>query len=473
MKVKVVFLLFLSSILYSQSFQLKDNSNQFDYVIITSPELKNSCEQFKIHKETVKGFKVLVTGLSEILNEFTDSSAVQGNIRDFISYAGKNWSIPLPKYFLIAGDVSKIPNFSFISFPGWINDMTHTDFYYMFDVDKTEYKDPDYFVGRVAARNETEAINYFNKVIKFETELKNSLVNNAVIVSDDNKGSGGQFEPNLFEPISLKIKSIIPDFIDTKLIFQSDTSEYFGTKDTLINYLNNEGASLLYFVGHTNNTQFTHENFFNIDDIEKVQNGNNFFFTSFQGSQIFSQDTLTSMTDKFLFSQEGSLGGYNSTGASFVNDNTNVQEILSKQFYNSNNLTFGEIIDSVILKSSVTQNEIRKFSIFGDPSLKINFNYTTGVEYSNEIPQNFELLQNYPNPFNPSTLIKFKLTEQSFVELKVFDMLGREVATLVNEIMPSGNHQATFDGRNLSSGIYIYTLRSGNLIQSKKMILVK
>ncbi len=88
-------------------------------------------------------------------------------------------------------------------------------------------------------------------------------------------------------------------------------------------------------------------------------------------------------------------------------------------------------------------------------------------------PQKYELTQNFPNPFNPRTEIAFHVRQEGVVELKVFDLLGREVRTLVNERMRAGIHRVTFDGRDLPSGMYLYTIKAGNFHAVKKMLLVK
>ena len=92
---------------------------------------------------------------------------------------------------------------------------------------------------------------------------------------------------------------------------------------------------------------------------------------------------------------------------------------------------------------------------------------------SGGIPDEFYLSQNYPNPFNPSTIINFKLPKDGFVTLKVYDMLGREVAVLVNEFKPIGNYSVNFDASSFSSGVYVYTIKAGTFVDSKKMVLVK
>ena len=98
----------------------------------------------------------------------------------------------------------------------------------------------------------------------------------------------------------------------------------------------------------------------------------------------------------------------------------------------------------------------------------------TGIEEDNvSFPTKFELYQNYPNPFNPSTVISFQLSTFSNVILKVYDVLGREVATLVNEEKPVGNYKVTFDASKLVSGVYLYRIIAGKFVQTKKMILLK
>lgn len=100
---------------------------------------------------------------------------------------------------------------------------------------------------------------------------------------------------------------------------------------------------------------------------------------------------------------------------------------------------------------------------------------TTSIAHDNniEIPQKVTLNSNYPNPFNPSTIIGYSLPQSGFVQLKVYDVLGREVAVLVNEQQKPGNHEVQFDASGLSSGIYFYKLRSEGFIQTKKMLLLR
>jgi hypothetical protein len=92
---------------------------------------------------------------------------------------------------------------------------------------------------------------------------------------------------------------------------------------------------------------------------------------------------------------------------------------------------------------------------------------------STQVPKDFMLYQNYPNPFNPTTTIKFAIPKAGFVKLAVYDMLGREVKTLVNESLGAGNYEVKFNSANLSSGIYFYKLITGDFTEVKKMSLIK
>jgi hypothetical protein len=89
------------------------------------------------------------------------------------------------------------------------------------------------------------------------------------------------------------------------------------------------------------------------------------------------------------------------------------------------------------------------------------------------VPQSYSLAQNYPNPFNPVTKINFAIPKQGFVTLKVYDMLGREVTKLVNEVKQAGTYSVDFDATRLSSGVYFYKLEAGSFVDTKRMVLVK
>ncbi len=134
-----------------------------------------------------------------------------------------------------------------------------------------------------------------------------------------------------------------------------------------------------------------------------------------------------------------------------------------------------EIGDIIKLRATITDTSIYN---------NIDFYPDTGLAIINVLPPileveienriySYKLEQNYPNPFNPTTLIKYQIPELTFATLKVYDVLGNEIATVVNEEKPTGNFEVEFDGDGLTSGIYFYQLKAGNYVETKKMILLR
>ena len=106
-------------------------------------------------------------------------------------------------------------------------------------------------------------------------------------------------------------------------------------------------------------------------------------------------------------------------------------------------------------------------------SYRQRIGYVTGANEHEGLPSDYSLSQNYPNPFNPSTKIVYRVKSREFVELRVFDLLGRVVATLVNEVKQSGTHSVGWNAAGVASGVYFYRLEASGFVETKKMILMK
>jgi len=146
-------------------------------------------------------------------------------------------------------------------------------------------------------------------------------------------------------------------------------------------------------------------------------------------------------------------------------------------------------VDGLILRWITLSDKFGPYHEYspGEPPGTTNWTSTVhyciinGIEYGNpvsinmnqNIPGAFILHQNYPNPFNPTTTIKYQIPEISFVTIIVYDVLGSEVATLVNEEKPVGNYEVEFNAASLPSGIYFYRLQAGSFVETKKMVLMK
>lgn len=155
----------------------------------------------------------------------------------------------------------------------------------------------------------------------------------------------------------------------------------------------------------------------------------------------------------------------------FVKDNSGFGDLAAGESYSAA-LAFAFNIDScatiVNFELEISSNGV----VYWTDSFMVDVATDIEDELPN-LPKEYALEQNYPNPFNPSTTIKYSIPNQSYVILKVFDVLGRQVATLVNKEQPQGNYEVKLDASNLTSGIYFYTMQAGEFMETKKMILIK
>ncbi len=127
----------------------------------------------------------------------------------------------------------------------------------------------------------------------------------------------------------------------------------------------------------------------------------------------------------------------------------------------------GFLKDTLIFVFSTDSNQTTKKQLLLDSDISLGIeDYKTNVS-------SFYLSQNFPNPFNPNTTIKYSIPKSCFVTLKIYDLLGKEIMTLVNEEKSVGNYEINFDGKNLSSGVYFYRIQAGSFSDAKKFILLR
>jgi len=134
-----------------------------------------------------------------------------------------------------------------------------------------------------------------------------------------------------------------------------------------------------------------------------------------------------------------------------------------------------EVVIAIILARGT--NHINSVSRLRETARSVqefyNGNFLTGVKEESGSILKYDLMQNYPNPFNPATIIKYSIAEKAFVELDVYDILGKRVMSLVNEEKPAGEYQVNFEARSLASGVYYYRMKAGEYVSARKMLLIK
>lgn len=179
------------------------------------------------------------------------------------------------------------------------------------------------------------------------------------------------------------------------------------------------------------------------------------------------------------------ISGVNGYDVGFLNDKNGWISTVGDIFYTSDGgETWAPQLDSlihyyfikiIILKKDKAAYILGKSTVDNTATLlKADLSGISGVEEKKEaIPEEFYLLQNYPNPFNPTTTIEYRIPKESYVALKVYDLLGKEITTLVNERKLPGTYKINFEGNRLTSGVYVTRLTMGKLSKSIKLILQK
>jgi hypothetical protein len=155
------------------------------------------------------------------------------------------------------------------------------------------------------------------------------------------------------------------------------------------------------------------------------------------------------------------------------NDVANTKAELTKKHSFDRKLE-SRALENISISGSLTKKE-RRDRIQKDLMLLTSRSESTEkvIKKENTTPIKYELSQNYPNPFNPVTNIKYQIQKTGLVALKIYDITGREIKTLVNEIKSPGSYIVTFNGAEFASGVYFYRIQSGDFVQVKKMILIK
>jgi photosystem II stability/assembly factor-like uncharacterized protein len=191
--------------------------------------------------------------------------------------------------------------------------------------------------------------------------------------------------------------------------------------------------------------------------IAKTTDGGNFWIQQYSGASYYFEILFVDEYNGWAFGQSGSILKTTNGGEEWISQFTGCHAQLRSACLISETVGWATGDFGTILKTTnggvITEVEVKAIK--------------------QESPSRLMLSQNYPNPFNPRTSLQFAIGSRQFVQLKVYDVLGNEIATLVNEEKSAGNYELEFDGTTLPSGIYFYQLKAGSYIATKKMVIMK
>lgn len=470
--ISIIFLLFANLNLLAQ---LKYYDNQADYIIITHSQFATALQPFVDWRQS-KNLNVKVVELQQIYSEFADSTKSK-SIRAFVSYTLTYWDDPKPRYILLVGGTKLLPSYKvssrFANYANGKEDSVSIDELYSVNLYDSDTK-PDICLGRFPVNNDEELNNVIAKTINFEDSLTlKHYPTDFTILTDKTDSTVFERSANEF------INRSIPSNFYEKTIFASEDSTIEITRKRLITGIN-DGALFFSYYGHGAPHVWSKYNLLTLEDVDSLKRNNlPFIYTSAACSQSFDMPDDSSIVRKLIVSKRsGTVASVNSTGLNFLIAGSNFITSFYQELFKNQDISMGDALlqAKLLLESNNAPMDAipRRYTLLGDPALKLPFNTITQVAKEiDDIPSYYSLEQNYPNPFNPSTTINYSIPISGFVTIKVYNVLGQEVASLVNEEKQAGVYQVKFIGINISSGVYIYKLQAGKFSATKKLMLLK
>jgi hypothetical protein len=467
--------IFSISISSNQYAQLKSSNNRADYIIVTHSQFDTTLQRFVEWREQ-KNLNIEVAETNQIYSEFPDSTK-PASIRDFISYALTYWNNPKPKYMLLVGGAEFIPSYKVPSmFSGDLElheDSVSIDEWYAVNLYQTDTK-PDVEIGRFPVDNEQELNNIISKTIFFEDSLSfEDYPSDFLFLTDKTDSSLFQNRANEF------ISTDLPSNFSMKKIFASSDSTIKETSTNFIDAIN-KGTLFLSYYGHGAPDKWSIYNIFTFGDVDSLKANNlPFIYTSAACDQSFDPLNDSSIAKGFIiYPGSGTVASVNSTGLNELFQGSNFLSKFYSYFLSKPGITIGDAVLQTKLDLEGGNDGIddipRRYTLLGDPALTLPLNTVTQiVNMLKDIPNSYSIQQNYPNPFNPSTTISYSIPKAGYVTIKVYDILGKEISTLVNEEKSIGSYEVRFNGANLSSGVYFYRMKAGGFIEVKKLMLMK
>jgi Secretion system C-terminal sorting domain len=309
----------------------------------------------------------------------------------------------------------------------------------------------------------TPSVGHFTSDFIWILSSPNSNSNQLVV-----SGSSSTLTPLQRGVYSLNLEVTVKDSTGAERNFQSPTTSYAVVSDKFTETFEHNNLSDLFSWKTYGDAPWTITNKTAQTGSFSIQAGN---IGSGQSSTLeISIDLPSDSVIEFAFKTNISLGFLT---FNIDSDSYGYYSEFNDWTFQSYNLQAGKHVLKWIYQNSGPNTDNAQGIWLDNIFFPTNAAHFTSVESSENIPITFNLFQNYPNPFNPSTTINFVIPQSSFVNLKVYDVLGKEVATLIDEYKQAGKYETEFNAANLPSGVYFYKLQAGSFISTKKMILLK
>ena len=462
---------------------LTDTTNQADYIVIAPNYYYPIAEQLASFRHQKNGFSTMVVSIDTIAMDFGIGVTPDTALKGFIQFTLNHWSNPKPQYFVLAGNINVIPSHPEADDAyevGLEQGILDLDFFPMIDqwfveVPRTDYtfiSQTNACIGRFPAWDSASLAIMVDKTIQYETDSSGTWCNRAISVAD-------YYGDNIFENDASEFRTYLDSlWTDTIAVdVRSDSPSYLDT--TAFVNLWNHGAAVVSYFGHADAVQLSNSRYFMTWSIDSLTNNSQLPVCFFGGCDLTYDTGPDVSIPTHLLAREGggAVAVVSSEGLSFESTATVFFTSMVQSMIRKPDDPIGKSYEEAVdytLEWGNLMNTADRITFLGDPALTIKHSVITPLFVSNPArPSSFVLEQNYPNPFNPSTVISYKLPANASVSLKVYDMLGREVKSLVNERQNAGIYSVTFNASSLASGVYLYRIQAGTYSATKKLVVIK
>jgi hypothetical protein len=449
---------------------LRGTNNRADYVIVTPQAYAGVVQPLATYRASHNHFAVMTVLMDSIITQFPRATS-DSSLRAFVTWMLTHWQNPKPQYLLIAGNGNVIPTHMEVSDlhdPPYNEDSVAIDQWFVNELGGVP-QIPMMAMGRFPARSAGELTTMVNKTLAYEQSTAGSWARRAIAVAD----SGVNGDSDLYEAVaSNDLRSLASRWPDTISVHVRPDSP-FHKSGSAFRHLWGDGTAIVDLIGRINARQFSQGAYFTSADIDSLPQGSPCTILFLGGGQSFAQDTLVPLAVAALVALErGAVCAIAPSGLMYQGINMMFEEGIFEYLAHHPDESVGKAW--LVAETGVPDSYERRRTMFGDPALLVKANPTAStVTPRIELPGEMTLDQNYPNPFNPTTTIRYGLPAKAQVQLAVYNLLGQHIATLVEGVQSAGYHEVQMDGSTLSSGMYFYRLQMGQLVLTRKLVLVR
>ncbi len=443
---------------------LKDTLNQADYILITPPQYVQAIVPLASYRASNNGYSVAIVLLDSIRAQFP-SAAADSAMRAFLTYTLSAWRQPHPSLILLVGNVNTIPSHKTESpFHLIGEDSVLSDQWFVDELSpQTPTPVPQAAIGRFPAWDANDLNGMVSKTLAYEQTARGNWEERTLALADSEEG-------DVFEYCALTAQTVLSAVWSDTTTVHVRTSSPLYRSPADFRAIWNQGVAIVDFVGKGLLSQFSPTSYFVASDVALLTPSPTLPLVVMYCSQRF--DTVSIASELIRQPQRGAVCVVAPLGMVYYAFNRSVVDRFFQTMTGNPELPIGIVLMTV--KQANTDFSTGRMTLLGDPALVVRHGPIASVKPNDKtILSAFALDQNFPNPFNPTTGIRYQVSAASHVKLAVYDILGREVAVLVNEQKQPGAYEVRFDGSRLASGIYVYRLTAGSTVLSRKMALLR